>query len=327
MLELLISAFSYYLFIYHLSDAAFLLDHWSNSEIILHCRRDVYEQFGKKHHLILLNHTYEIDWLITFGLLDKFYLLGFVKAFAKNAIKLIPFFGWFFWLSEQIFLQRSFEKDKKVIDEAFSKFLLYPRSVCLMMPAEGTRFSREKHEISMEFAKKNNLPMLKHHLIPRARGFLSVVPTLKENSEIISVLNMQVIFDPKATIEPKLINILRGESVTAHVYLDIVPMNEIEATNESLIKIYQQKDELHDSFLKYGNFYEGRGTEKIEGIKLEPQQITLILFLMWLLVNIFVMVYFAYEMIKNGYFISLVVILLGLTAMGEFITRKNDDYS
>lgn len=313
---LIFVGFTYYS---QLLDAAFILDHWSNSEIILHCRREVFEQFGKKHHLILLNHSYEIDWLITFGLLDKFYLLGFVKAFAKNAIKFIPFFGWFFGLSEQIFLQRSFEKDRKVIDDAMSSFLRYPRSVCIMMPAEGTRFTREKHEASMEFAKKSNLPLLKHHLIPRSRGFISCVPTLKENSEIISVLNMQIVFDPKATIEPKLINIIRGESVTAHVYLDIVPMHKIEATNESLIQIYQEKDELHDSFLKFGNFYEGRGTEPIEGIKLKPQQNTLILFIFWLMVNVFVMIYFTMLMVQNGYLISLVMIFLGLTAMGELV--------
>lgn len=300
-------------------ESVFVLDNWSGTEIILYCRPEVREQFGKKHHLILMNHTYEIDWLITFGLLDKFNLLSFVKAFAKNAIKFIPFFGWFFGLSEQIFLQRSYEKDKKVIDEAFSSFLRYPSSVCIMMPAEGTRFTREKHETSMDFAKKNNIALLKHHLIPRARGFLSCVPALKENSEIISVLNMQIVFDPKAINEPKLINIIRGKPVTAHVYLDIVPNNEITATNESLMKVYQQKDALHDSFLKYGNFHEGRNVAPIEGIKLEKQQRPLIVFLFWLVVNVLVMINFSLWMFQNGYLITFMLISAVSIGIGEFI--------
>lgn len=307
-------------------ESAFVVDHWSGSEIILYCRPEVYEHFGKKHHLILLNHTYEIDWLITFGLLDKFNLLSYVKAFAKNAIKYIPFFGWFFGLSEQIFLQRSFEKDKNVIDKAFASFLRYPSGVCIMMPAEGTRFTKEKHETSMEFAKKNNLQPLKHHLIPRARGFLSCVPTLKENSEIISVLNMQIVFDPKDKTEPKLMNIIRGKPVTAHVYLDVVPTSEISATNESLMKVYQEKDALHDSFLKYGNFHEGRNVAPIEGIKLQPQQRPLIMFFFWLIVNVFVMIYFNLWMIQNGYLITFILLSAGSIAAGELFLSLRLDF-
>ena len=41
--------------------------------------------------------------------------------------------------------------------------------LCLF--AEGTRFTPEKHEVSKEFARSRGLPVLKHHLIPRTKGF------------------------------------------------------------------------------------------------------------------------------------------------------------
>ena len=36
---------------------------------------------------------------------------------------------------------------------------------------EGTRFTQQKHLVSMKYAVKKNLKPLKHHLLPRTRGF------------------------------------------------------------------------------------------------------------------------------------------------------------
>jgi lysophosphatidic acid acyltransferase / lysophosphatidylinositol acyltransferase len=251
-----------------------------------------------------------------------------VKAFAKNAIKYLIVFGWFFGLSEQIFLQRSFEKDKKVIIDAIRNFLTYPGSTCVMMPAEGTRFTKEKHEASIAFAEKNNIKPFKHHLIPRARGFITCVPILKENQDKISVLNMQIAFDPQQKAAPKLISIIRGEPLTAHIYLDIVPYDKIEATNDSLMKIYQEKDDRHDSFLKYGNFFEGKNEKIIEGIKFEPRIRALICTSIWFIINIFIITKFYISMINGGFIITLSLITIGSILAGiynqSFILSKGE---
>ena len=36
---------------------------------------------------------------------------------------------------------------------------------------EGTRFTEEKYKASVDFAKSKGLPVFKHHLYPRTRGF------------------------------------------------------------------------------------------------------------------------------------------------------------
>ncbi len=36
---------------------------------------------------------------------------------------------------------------------------------------EGTRFTKKKHDVSVEYAKSKSLQPLKHHLMPRTRGF------------------------------------------------------------------------------------------------------------------------------------------------------------
>jgi hypothetical protein len=44
--------------------------------------------------------------------------------------------------------------------------------------AEGTRFTAEKHEASKTFAEEKGLPILKHHLTPRIKGFTTSLPYL-----------------------------------------------------------------------------------------------------------------------------------------------------
>ena len=39
------------------------------------------------------------------------------------------------------------------------------------MYAEGTRYTEAKHKASIEYAKSKNLPIYKHHLLPRIKGF------------------------------------------------------------------------------------------------------------------------------------------------------------
>ena len=55
--------------------------------------------------------------------------------------------------------------------------------LCLF--AEGTRFTPEKHKISVEFAESRGLPVLKHHLFPRTKGFCFILKNMKAASELL----------------------------------------------------------------------------------------------------------------------------------------------
>ena len=58
-------------------------------------------------------------------------------------------------------------------------------AVQMLLFAEGTRFTPAKHKASMEFARKRGLPELKRHLIPRTRGFIQCVQSLKGNFPVM----------------------------------------------------------------------------------------------------------------------------------------------
>lgn len=95
----------------------FLGDWWSNSKLYVYIDPDILrKRIGQEHALVLANHTYEIDWLFGLMICDKQNVLGSCKAFAKKSVKYIPAIGWALQFAEYIFLERSFEKDKIIID-------------------------------------------------------------------------------------------------------------------------------------------------------------------------------------------------------------------
>ncbi|CAF5169587.1 unnamed protein product, partial [Rotaria sp. Silwood1] len=47
------------------------------------------------------------------------------------------------------------------------------------MACEGTRFTERKRLESMKYAREKNLPELKHHILPRTRGFTMIMQGAK----------------------------------------------------------------------------------------------------------------------------------------------------
>ena len=56
------------------------------------------------------------------------------------------------------------------VNTFFFQLLLFP---------EGTRFTPEKHEASLEVSRKKGYPELKHHLLPRTKGFAYSMQEMK----------------------------------------------------------------------------------------------------------------------------------------------------
>ena len=97
---------------------------------------------------------------------------------AKKMLKFVPTVGWAWALSDFIFVERDWEKDKLTMTGGVDELASYPSSVWLLLYAEGTRINPEKLQASQKFAKAKNLPILKHHLTPRSKGFVHIIKCL-----------------------------------------------------------------------------------------------------------------------------------------------------
>lgn len=126
-----------------------------------------------------MNHTYEIDWLCGWVYSENCSVLGNCKAYAKKVIGYIPVMGWAWKFAEFVFLERSYEKDKEIISRQIKEIFDYPDPVWLLLNAEGTRFTKKKHEASVKFAQEKGLQPLKYHLLPRTKGFTASLPSLR----------------------------------------------------------------------------------------------------------------------------------------------------
>jgi lysophosphatidic acid acyltransferase/lysophosphatidylinositol acyltransferase len=58
--------------------------------------------------------------------------------------------------------------------------------VCIF--CEGTRFTTEKYERGCQYARDKGLPVLKHHLFPRTKGFAILAEHLKAGSTYIIIM-------------------------------------------------------------------------------------------------------------------------------------------
>lgn len=99
-------------------------------------------------------------------------------------------------------------------------------------------------------------------------------------------MDVQLVFDEKSTIKPTIINLLRGKSLTGHIYLRRVPMSdvpedEVEA-GKWLQELFVRKDKLQTSFHKTGDFFKESGIAPIAPREFKPRYIALLNWVCWM---------------------------------------------
>ena len=61
--------------------------HYSGSEVNVYADPEVFQDFGSHHGIFLVNHHYEVDWLITWVVADACNQLARGKVIAKKMLK------------------------------------------------------------------------------------------------------------------------------------------------------------------------------------------------------------------------------------------------
>lgn len=290
--------------------------------------QDEQKFFGKEHGLLLMNHTYEIDWLTAWMITDKLGNLGGTKAYAKKMLRYVPVLGWVWWMAEFIFLDRNFEKDKVVIKTQLKEVFSYPDPVWLLLNAEGTRFTPAKHELSVKFAEERGLPLLKHHLIPRTKGFTTSLPTMRGICPAIYDINLA--FKKNAEPKPTTLSQLNGEPVEPYMYirrvpLDVVPDDEKEAA-AWMQDFFAEKDKIIDSFHETGSFFKNSGVKEVPEKIYKPRLSTLLNFLGWATFAVLCILHYLVTSLVAGNwfgFITVLSILGGFYSLMEYAVNAS----
>ncbi|XP_022914209.1 1-acyl-sn-glycerol-3-phosphate acyltransferase gamma-like [Onthophagus taurus] len=305
------------------SQLVFMCDWWSGSEVILYANQKDFDNYwGKEHAYCVMNHSYEIDWLVGWMLCDRIHMLGNCKAYAKRVIQYMPVLGWCWKFSEFVFLERSFEKDRETIRKQVTELSEHPDPMWLLLFPEGTRFTEKKHAISLEFAREKNLPQLKHHLLPRTKGFVASLPSMV--GKVPAVYDIELAFKENDTGRPTMTGLLLGYPVTAHLYMKRIPMEDIPATEEEqeefLRQLFIEKDKLKESFINTGDFFETSGIEKTAVIKLPRRVNSLVNIAVWFVV---ILCPIGYSLIKLLFSGELLYFSIGMSIIGIFFVLLN----
>ncbi|GFR67471.1 1-acyl-sn-glycerol-3-phosphate acyltransferase 3 [Elysia marginata] len=247
-----------YLAYSHWSQVPFLAQWWSGSNVILYMKPEDLKYLGKEHTLAILNHKYDIDWVMTWLLCEEFGCLGSSKVVGKKSLRYVPLIGWAWYFTETIFLNRKWEHDKYSISRDLQKTYDFPKGyyVTLLLFPEGTRFTEKKHQASLEVSRAKGYPELKHLLLPRPKGFALITHGLKGHFQ--SVLNCTVGFETNG-IAPTFMNIFNGKPIVGHFHIERIPLEDVPSETEEesaayLRDLFKKKDDLFEDFLQTGKF-------------------------------------------------------------------------
>ncbi|CAD5118668.1 DgyrCDS7353 [Dimorphilus gyrociliatus] len=293
----------------HWSQFTFLAQWWSGSNATVHLENvDDLQYIGQEHNITMMNHKYDIDWLMAWVLSERLQMLGGTKIYGKSSLKLVPLIGWAWTFTESIFLKREWDKDKEIIKRDLSFLREYPDNywVTLLLFCEGTRFTEEKLIKSNEIARKKGLKELKHHLLPRTKGFVLSMHGVKE--KFSSILDLTIGFRSDGA-QPTLMNVICGRPVKAELYVRRIPLSQIPTDNDEncsdwVHKLFQEKDEIYDSFVKEGEYKIGTKRE----IPKRPHD--LITYLCWAVLLLTPLFYYIGAIFINGSLLIKIIFLL-----------------
>lgn len=294
-----------------------LVDWWGPASLTMYCDPDslqMFEEFRKEHAVVLMNHHYELDWLYGWMVGDRAGVLGNCRVYMKKILQYVPILGWAWKLSDVIFLERNWEKDKDHLATKLNQLLDYPSPMWILLFPEGTRFSKEKYAASLEFSTSRGLPPLKHHLVPRTKGFSFTVSRL-DPSRISALYDVTLVAGMDDSAPPTLTSVLYGKVTKASMYIRKFPLKDIpkdEAGSAAwLMNLFQEKDQLKESFLQTGCFSELSGFPKYQPIVKKSRVYSLII---TIIMNICVIGPLLYFIISGGLYTRLIVVVLLLLA-------------
>ncbi|KAJ8385483.1 hypothetical protein AAFF_G00185790 [Aldrovandia affinis] len=231
-----------------------LLEWWSGTECVLYSDPESAVHYGKESAIVVLNHNFEIDFLCGWTFCERFGVLGSSKVLAKKELAYIPLIGWMWYFLEIVFCKRKWEEDRTTVAQSLQNLRDYPENYWFLLHCEGTRFTEKKHQISMQVAESKGLPKLKHHLLPRTKGFCMTVQNLR--GAVTAVYDSTLNF--RNNEAPTLLGLLNGKKYHADLYVRRIPLESIPEDETEcsawLHKLYQEKDQFQEEYSQTGRF-------------------------------------------------------------------------
>lgn len=247
---------------------------WSRMRIYMD-NLDGFQNSQKRNFLVLSNHGSRVDWMVARFL--GFSALCRVNFVVESFLKFMPAIGWHcYWICEDIFVERSFQRDSAVISKRVRNMRRAGHPNTLFLAPEGMIVDTTSRRNSMgrlylencrKFCKEQGYPKFDYVLTPRYKG----ISVLKEHTEAVGgdILSVTMAFtrdgkmlnqgldSPEREI-PDLYAVYAGMfSSPIHIYVHskkISLSDDPAELKKIMMGDYARKDNLLKYFDKHGCF-------------------------------------------------------------------------
>jgi 1-acyl-sn-glycerol-3-phosphate acyltransferase len=233
------------------SSLGLFLDYLPGLEILL--TGDYLPQ--NENAFVVANHQSGADIPVIMWLAYKCRRTADLKWFVKDVIKWVPGIGWGMLFLDCLFLKRNWNADKEKILTTFERLRVNRIPFFLLSFVEGTRLTKTKLNRSQDFCRKAKLPVLKHVMSPRTRGFEATLEGLSSMAE--AVYDVTLAFEGFTTGEvPGFGALFFGPVHRVHVHVRRFPSSALPTTKEGRIKWildrFTEKDRRLADFYRTG---------------------------------------------------------------------------
>ncbi|CAN6443815.1 unnamed protein product [Victoria cruziana] len=238
-------------------EVVWLFDWWGGFKVQVYTDYDTMQAMGKEHALVISNHRSDVDWLVGWILAQRSGCLGSALAIMKKSSKFLPVIGWSMFFSEYVFLERSWAKDQTTLKAGLQTLEDFPQPFWLALFVEGTRFTQAKLLAAQQYAMTAGLPVPRNTLIPRTKGFVSTVKTIR--SFVPAIYDVTVAI-PRDQPAPTMLNVLARKPSVIHVLIKRHPTDELPKTDSAIAQwcrdTFTEKDLLLDAHAAENTFGE-----------------------------------------------------------------------
>lgn len=235
----------------------FFFETCTRVEVVLY--GDAFDVLKKRESVLYLaNHQSTVDWIVANMVSVRCGSLGHLRYVMKDTLQMIPLYGYYFFAHGCIYVKRGKFKQWKMVNAL--DYLRDPKiPTWLVVFPEGTRYYPAQPKIiekSEQYARDNNIEVLKHHLVPKVKGTWLVTEHLHD--KIDALYDVSVFYEGSMSEDgirgnaPQLIGMLMGKCKKIHIHIRRIPMSEVpkeeEALKSWLHNLYVEKDKLAENF-------------------------------------------------------------------------------
>ncbi|XP_039048484.1 1-acyl-sn-glycerol-3-phosphate acyltransferase 2-like [Hibiscus syriacus] len=250
-------------------ELVWMMEWWSGFEVKLYTDVKTFHLMGKEHAILMPNHISDSDTLLTWVLAQRVGCLRSALTIVKKETQFLPVFGWTTWFYEFIFVNRNWAKDESKLRSSFEALKDFPMPFWMTIFVEGTRLTSDKLFEAQAFASSKGYPIPKHVLIPKTKGIVTAVQSLR--SFVPAIYDVTIAVPKNQPYFPTLLTFFKMQPCKVKVHIKRYPTKDLPESDQGIAQWcrnrFLAKDALLDNFAVTGTFEEDEITEFRRSVK------------------------------------------------------------